>query len=54
MNTLGFSKSIILQIISGNTTSSGGVIGSGRLNAVKQAFKHQYMSRFCAASTEGT
>ena len=36
---------------SGNTTSSGGVIGSGRLNAVKQAFKNQYMSRFCAAST---
>merc|ERR1719411_2057106 len=38
---------------SGNTTSSGGVIGSGRLNAVRTAFKNQYMSRFCAASTNG-
>ena len=37
-------------------SSEGGSTGpqSGRLGAVKQAFKNQYMSRFCAASSSET
>ena len=35
-------------------STSAGPAGSGRLGAVKQAFKNQYMSRFCAASSADT
>ena len=37
-----------------SSSAAAGPAGSGRLGAVKQAFKNQYMSRFCAASSTDT